>query len=215
MRSRGDAGLVADNGAAAAGEAVEEVDLPTLGRPTIARTASRTGTCRPGEPPSAELLRGGRDAALPQKTLRGQGLAGNPRLKPTAEFRGEQAGGHCPHRAMAGSAVGLAGGSGASTFLSARPSFFSGAGACPAADGFPFCLDFALRFLCAFAVALDGFQVAHLWNAADSGRRSRAGTLVHYREGAVGRRQETFSAVVVAGDDAGAEGVDRGFTIMN
>jgi hypothetical protein len=27
-----------------------------------------------------------------------------------------------------------------------------------AANGFPLCLDFALRFLCAFAVALDGFQ---------------------------------------------------------
>lgn len=115
----------------------------------------------------------------------------------------------------AGSAVGLAGGSGASTFLSARPSFFFGRGRVSAADGFPFCLDFALRFLCAFAVALDGFQGGSpmgMRRIPDAG--SRAGTLVHYREGAVGPAPgDVFGGV--AGDDAGAEGVDRGFTIMN
>ncbi len=152
---------------------LKRVDLPTLGRPTIARTGRAGGPAFGG----TASRRAGRGFAA--RDSAGSWICG----RSWTERWGFALGGWTVVAGIGRGArcfVGSAGGSGAASFFGARLRFVIRSGSVSAADRFPLCLDFALCLFGAFAVSFNGFHGSP--DAVGSGRREPVGTLVHYRE---------------------------------
>ena len=138
----GDAGLVADDGAARAGEAIEEGGFADVG----AAHDRKDWPC-------------GQTRLRRKRPFEGGSLLRIRDLRATAEFALHGPAIVARVRRGAGGGIRFASGSRAAAFFSARLGCSFRRRGVSAADGFPLCLDFALCFLDAFAVALDGFQV--------------------------------------------------------